>query len=71
MTSCLSNEASRVLLGKSNVHVTRETGEVDEGLKEKASADPGEKVNDQCFCPIKLFSAVLGKFHFFFMIEAI
>ena len=61
VTSCLSKEgpltieASRVLPGKSNVHVTRETGEVDEGPKEKA----------------RLFSAVLLKFHFFFMIEAI
>ena len=52
VTSYLSNEglltieASRVLPGKRNVHVTRETDEVDEGPKEKASADPGEKVNE-------------------------
>ena len=40
--SLLTMKASRVLPGKSNVHVTRETGQIDEGQKEKASADPGE-----------------------------
>ena len=51
VTSCLSREglltieASRVLPGKSNVDVTRETDEADEGPEEKASADSGEKAN--------------------------